>query len=408
MASTSESKVSGLAWKVGAATFSRLVLNTTRRFVYPFAPVLSRGLGVPLTAITSIIAATQATSLLGLFSGPLADRLGYKVMMLLGLGLLTIGLFAGGFLPFYGVVLVALLLAGLGKSIFDPAIQAYVSQRVPFQRRGLVIGVLEFRWAGSSLVGIPLVGFLIHYFGWRAAFFALGIAGLLSFVAVALSISGDGRSPDRRQPAGYLKAWQTLGKQRSALGAVIFAFLVSAANDNLFVVYGAWLEQSFSLSVIALGVGTGVIGVAELCGESITAAFSDRLGLKRAVMIGTTLCVISYGALPLMRQSLPLSLGGLFFVFLSFEFTFVSALSLGTELLPEYRATMMSTFLAAAGIGRMFGALIGGSIWLYGGILLTALVSAAISAMGLIALIWGLRGWEHKKYNSSTTKTPSL
>ena len=397
MTSTSDRKVSGLAWKVGAATFSRLVLNTARRFVYPFAPVLSRGLGVPLTAITSIIAATQATSLLGLFSGPLADRLGYKVMMLLGLGMLTIGLFAGGFLPFYGVVLAALLLAGLGKSIFDPAIQAYVGQRVPFQRRGLVIGVLEFSWAGSSLVGIPLVGFLIHYLGWRAPFFALGIAGLLSFVALAVSISGDGRSPDRRQPAGYLKAWQALGKQRSALGAVGFAFLVSAANDNLFVVYGAWLEQSFSLSVIALGVGTGVIGVAELCGEGLTAAFSDRLGLKRSVMIGTALCVISYGALPLMRQSLPLSLGGLFFVFLTYEFTFVSALSLSTELLPAFRATMMSTILAAAGLGRMTGALLGGSIWLSGGIMLTALVSAALSAMGLIALIWGLRGWKHKK-----------
>lgn len=396
-ASTCDRKVSGLAWKIGAATFSRLVLNTTRRFVYPFAPVLSRGLGVPLTAITSIIAATQATSLLGLFSGPLADRLGYKVMMLLGLGMLTIGLFAGGFLPFYGVVLAALLLAGLGKSIFDPAIQAYVGQRVPFERRGLVIGVLEFSWAGSSLVGIPLVGFLIHYLGWRAPFFALGIAGLLSFVALAVSISGDEKFLDRRQSAGYLKAWQALGKQRSALGAIGFAFLVSAANDNLFVVYGAWLEQSFSLSIIALGVGTGVIGVAELCGESLTAAFSDRLGLKRSVMIGMALCVISYGALPLMRQSLPLSLGGLFLIFLTYEFTIVTALSLGTELLPAFRATMMSAFLAAAGIGRMTGALIGLSIWLSGGIRLTALVSAVISAMGLIALIWGLRGWKQKK-----------
>lgn len=397
MTSASDHQVSGLAWKVGAATFSRLVLNTTRRFVYPFAPVLSRGLGVPLTAITSIIAATQATTLLGLFSGPLADRLGYKVMMLLGLGMLTIGLFAGGFLPFYGVVLAALLLAGLGKSIFDPAIQAYVGQRVPFERRGLVIGVLEFSWAGSSLVGIPLVGFLIHYLGWRAPFFALGFAGLISFAALALSISGDGRSPDRLQPAGYLKAWQALGKQRSALGASGFAFLMSAANDNLFVIYGAWLEQSFSLSVIALGVGTGVIGLAELCGESLTAAFSDRLGLKRSVMIGTALCVISYGVLPLMRQSLSSSLGGLFFVFLTHEFTIVSALSISTELLPEFRATMMSAFLAAAGIGRMVGALIGGSIWLSGGIQLTAIVSAVISAMGLMALIWGLMGWKHKK-----------
>ncbi len=392
--STSDRKVSGLAWKAGAATFSRLVLNTTRRFVYPFAPVLSRGLGVPLTAITSIIAATQATSLLGLLSGPLADRLGYKMMMMLGLGMLTIGLFAGGFLPFYGVVFTALLLAGLGKSIFDPAIQAYVGQRVPFQRRGLVIGLLEFSWAGSSLVGIPLVGFLIHYLGWRAAFFALGIAGLFSFVALAVSIPKDGKPLDRGQPAVYLKAWQTLGKQRSALGAIGFAFLMSAANDSLFVIYGAWLEESFNLSIIALGVGTGVIGVAELCGESLTAAFSDRLGLKRSVIIGAALCVISYGALPLMRQSLPLSLGGLFFIFITYEFTFVSALSLATELIPEFRATMMSTFLAAAGIGRMAGALIGGSIWLSGGIMLTALVSAAISAMGLMALIWGLRGWK--------------
>ena len=114
-------------------------------------------------------------------------------------------------------------------------------------------------------------------------------------------------------------------------------------------------------------------------------------------MIGTALCVISYGALPLMRQSLPLSLGGLFFIFLTYEFTFVSALSLSTELLPEFRATMMSTFLAAAGVGRMVGALIGGSIWLSGGIPLTALVSGVISAMGLMALIWGLMGWKHKK-----------
>jgi len=384
MTSTSDRKVSGLAWKVGAATFSRLVLNTTRRFVYPFAPVLSRGLGVPLTAITSIIAATQATSLLGLFSGPLADRLGYKVMMLLGLGMLTIGLFAGGFLPFYGVVLVALLLAGLGKSIFDPAIQAYVGQRVPFQRRGLVIGVLEFSWAGSSLVGIPLVGFLIHYLGWRAPFFALGIAGLMSFVAMAVSISGDGRSPDRRQTAGYLKAWRTLGKQRSALGAIGFAFLVSAANDNLFVVYGAWLEQSFSLSVIALGVGTGVIGVAELCGESLTAAFSDRLGLKRSVMIGRygPLCDKLWSAA--LDETIPPFVAGrpvFYFSDVRVYICFGPVSQHGT-------VTRISgdDDVDLPGGGRLSG-----------GIPLTALVSGVISAMGLMALIWGLMDWKHKK-----------
>ena len=85
---TSDQPVSGLVWKVGAVTLCRLVFNTARLFSYPFAPALSRGLGVPLTAITSVIAVNQSTAVHGMFFGPLADRLSYRLMMLAGLGLL--------------------------------------------------------------------------------------------------------------------------------------------------------------------------------------------------------------------------------------------------------------------------------------------------------------------------------
>ena len=157
--------VTQLTLTIVVTTLCRLVLNAARRFVYPFAPVLSRGLGVPLTAITSLIAVNQATSVLGLFFGPVADRLGYRLMMLTGMALLVAGMFAGGIFPFYGVILIALFLAGLGKSIFDPALQAYVGERVPFHRRGLVIGFLEFSWAGSTLLGIPAIALLIDRLG---------------------------------------------------------------------------------------------------------------------------------------------------------------------------------------------------------------------------------------------------
>lgn len=391
---TSDQSVSGLVWKIVAATLCRLVFNTARRFVYPFAPALSRGLGVPLTAITSIIAVNQSTAVLGMFFGPLADRLGYRLMMLAGLGLLVAGMFAGGFLPFYGVVLAALFLAGLGKNVFDIALQAYVGERVPFRRRGLVIGVLEFSWAGSTLLGIPLIGLLIEHLGWRAPFFVMGGLGLLGIAALSILIQKDGKKPVRNQTAvGLWNAWRRLGQERAALGAICFAFFVSAANDNLFVVYGAWLEKSFSLRIVALGLVTSVIGVAELSGESLTAAISDWLGLKRAIAVGLVICGISYGVLPLLDQNLPLALCGLFFIFLTYEFTIVSALSLCTELLPGSRATMMSGFLAAAGTGRVVGALIGGPVWLTGGIQMTGLVSAAISSLGLLSLVWGLRGW---------------
>ena len=84
---------------------------------------------------------------------------------------------------------------------------------------------------------------------------------------------------------------------------------------------------------------------------------------------------------------------GLFFIFISWEFTFVTGLSLGTELIPGSRATMMSGLFAGAGLGRIVGALIGGHIWLAGGIVATAIVSTLASGIALASLIWGLHGW---------------
>ena len=163
-----------LILKIVVVVICRLVLNTARRFTYPFAPVLSRELGVPLTSITSLIAVNWATSLLGIFFGPLADRFGYRKMMVLGLVMLAVGMFAGGLFPFYGVILITLFLAGLGKIVFDPAVQAYVSERVPYKRRATAIGFLEISWAGSTLLGIPLIALLIDNVGWRSPVFCHG------------------------------------------------------------------------------------------------------------------------------------------------------------------------------------------------------------------------------------------
>ena len=383
-----------LTFQLGAATLARLVINTSRRFAYPFASALSRGLGVPLAAITSLIAVNQATGAFSPLFGPLGDRWGYRVMMLAGLAMLTAGMLAGGLLPVYGMVLLALFLAGLAKSVFDPALHAYVGERVPYQRRGMAIGMLEFAWAGSALVGLPLVGLLIERLGWRSPFFVLGGLGLLSAVALRVLIPDDShRQRGSDGLSGFREAWRQLSRERAALGALGFGLLVSAANDNLFVVYGIWLESAFGLTIAVLGAATTVIGLAELLGEGLTASIADQLGLKRAVAGGVVLSALSYILLPLVGRTLSSALIGLFITFLTFEFTIVTAISLFTEILPTARATMMSSGVAALSIGRVMGALAGGPVWLAGGMLATGLVSAAVSGLALALLVWGLRGW---------------
>ncbi|HSM73118.1 MAG TPA: MFS transporter, partial [Desulfobacterales bacterium] len=328
--SPAPSKNPSLGSQVIVAVLCRLVLNTARRFPYPFAPALSRGMGVPLTAVTSLIAATQATALLGAVSGPLTDRLGCRSVMLSGLAMLVVGMLAAGFWPTYAVVVAALLLAALGKTVFDPAIQAFVGARVPFERRGAVIGLLEFSWSGCTLLGIPAIGLLMTHYGWRSPFFVLGALGLAGLAVLRLILPRD----DRRSPAGGgpWRFWQQLMRQPQALGTLGYAFWISLANDNLFVIFGAWFEESFHLSLAALGFGTVVIGAAELGGEALTAWLGDRLGLKRSVLAGLCLSTACYALLPLVGLSLWSALAGLFVLFLSLEFTIVASLSLSTEL----------------------------------------------------------------------------
>lgn len=385
-----------LAGALAAVLFSRLVLNTARRFAYPFAPVISRGLGVPLSAMTALIAVNQATGVLAIFVGPLSDRFGYRRMMLTALALLIFGMALGGAVPVYAAILAALFFAGMAKNIYDAAVQAYVGEKIPFHRRGTAVGLIELAWAASTFVGIPVLGWAIAGFGWRSPFVVLSLAAAVGLVATYRWIAPDPRPPEASTvPASPLKAVVKLFRHRTAVGAMGFAFFISAANDNIFVVYGAWLESAFDLGVAALGMSTMVIGAAELCGEILTAAFADRLGLKRAILLGTAATAAGFVVLPLAGASLPTALGALFLLFLCFEFTFVSSLTMGTELMPGARATMMAAYLAMAGVGRFVGALAGGVAWTHGGLWMTAALSLAATLMALVTLAWGLKGWNN-------------
>lgn len=381
---------------IAAITLCRTAINSARRFAYPFAPTLSRGLGVPLTDIASLIALSQSAGVACLFSGPLTDRLGYRFMMGMGLFIMIAGLLAAGFFPFYSIFCCAFFLAVLSKFIFDPAVQAYVGKYVPYARRGRAVGILETSWAASTLVGIPVIGLLIYYRGWRSPFFFLAVCGMIGLLAIRRLVPKD--TPVRKglQNAGEVhEAWRHIIRNRPALSALGVAFLISAANDMLFVVYGAWLEKDFGLSVAAIGLGTGIIGAAELTGEMLTAFFADRFGLKRSICAGLILSCACYSGLGIFQGSYMVALFGLFAVFMCFEFTIVTFLSLSTELAPAYRATMMSGILAAAGLGRAAGAWLGVPVWQIGGIEFLGYTAAAVNLAALPMLIIGLRDWRH-------------
>lgn len=379
---------------IGLATFTKLLLNITRRLAYPFAPEFARGTGVGLAAITPIIALNQVTAILGPVGAAFADRYGYKRILLAALILVALGTFGVGVFPFYATLALCLFLGGLAKCIFDPTLQAYIGRSVPYEQRGRYIGIMETAWAGSTLIGIPLAGLLITRFSWHAPFLILGVLTCLCFYGL-LKIMPRDEAPKRHKKAPrspFIANWKIIMKNPRVIGMMGFGFFMSLGCDNLFIVYGAWLETSYGLSLAAIGLGTILIGLAELLGEGVTALISDRMGLKKAIVLGGFLCSGAYFLLPVLDRGLGFVLAGLFLVFLFFEFTIVTAMGLATELVPEFRASTLSAFYAVAGMGRVAGDFSGGLVWSRSDITSIGMISGTCTLLALACLVLGGKG----------------
>jgi predicted MFS family arabinose efflux permease len=264
--------------------------------------------------------------------------------------------------------------------------QAYIGDLVPYHRRGRIMGITEFAWAASWLLGVPAAGYLIEWQDWRTPFAAVGILGIASLL-LTRRLPRTARQSSQRARL----QWQSLLQNRSALSALVYGALMMFANENVFVVYGAWMEDTFGLSVAALGVASVIIGVSEAIAEGAVAAFVDRIGKKRAVMGGIVFTTAAYLTLPLLNTNLTTALVGLAFLFVTFEFTIVASLPLVSELAPDVRGTLMAANAAALSAGRMVGSLTAATLWLAGGMRLNSAVSAAAMLASLMVLAFLVR-----------------
>lgn len=326
--------------------------------VYPFLPVFARGLGVDLAAVSLILSVRALVGALGPFLGTIADSHGRKFGMLIGVVVFTLGVILVAIWPALLPFALALILITLGKAVFDPSMHAYVGDIIPYHVRGGAIAIIEMSWSISFILGIPFMGFLINRYGWQSPFTVLGLLGLLTLLILARYLPA-GETPPAGQPGRKLPIWHHLRlvfTNRLALMGILFSVLTAASNESINVIFGVWIEASFGLQLAALGLASVVIGFSELSGEGLAGLITDRLGKMRAIASGVILNCAAALLLPVLGGTLAGALGGLFFFYITFEFTLVSTLPVMTEILPRARATLLAAGIGAFSLGRAIGA----------------------------------------------------
>ena len=365
---------------LGFLTSVRFVVNTSFRFVYPFLPAIGRGLGVSLERAGLLV---SARSLAGTATPLVVATVGRgerrSRLIVLGIALFTVGAGVTAATGVYAGAVAGFVLLGFAKPAFDVSARSYLADRVPYHRRARALSVLELTWAGALLLGAPAAGWLIDRHGWRAPFWVFAGLGLVALAAVRTAVD-----PDRGTSAPGDPPFRPGRPGVSLLGA---AALFSLAAEVVFLPFGAWLEDGFGLSLVALGGAAVAIGVAELAGEGATLAWADRVGKRRSVVVGLTISIAAFALLAPAAGSLAWGLGLLAVGFFGFEIAFVATLPLATEVVPTARARYLALLEVAVWSARAAGAAAGP--WLYGvgGLALCGATAAVVDAAAVALLL---------------------
>src|SRR6266849_1442012 len=120
-------------------------------------------------------------ALLQLPSGLLLDRFGVRRVGIISTMIWSIASFAAAISTGVGALFGARFLLGIGEAPTFPANAKATGYWFPKEERSLATAVFDSAAKFASAIGIPALGLLLVYFGWRWSFAATGFISLLYF-----------------------------------------------------------------------------------------------------------------------------------------------------------------------------------------------------------------------------------
>jgi sugar phosphate permease len=120
-------------------------------------------------------------ALLQLPSGLLLDRFGVRRVGIISTVIWSVASFAAAICTGVGGLFGARFLLGIGEAPTFPANAKAIGYWFPTDERSLATATFDAAAKFSSAIGIPLLGLLLFYFGWRWNFAATGFISLVYF-----------------------------------------------------------------------------------------------------------------------------------------------------------------------------------------------------------------------------------
>ena len=344
---------------LGVLTLVKLLLGVALRLPYLFLGTVTRNLGISVADGGRILGVGELAGLASIGIGPSLDRGRHRRWLLTGMAIGILGCFGVAAVHTSAGLLVGFGAICMGMGLIATAGHSFLGTEVPYAQRSRAIGLFETSWAGALLLGAPVAAVVMRFVGWWSPWLLVGVMLAAVMPATAARMPGHASSSTRAVASDTIFAW------RAVISTVVGSNLMVVGAIVMFATFGPWLQDQHHVKDVGLGAVAVGLGFMELISTSGSAAVADRIGKRRAVLLGMLVMTVAAVLLLVVgNRSLIAAVVGIVGLFGGFEFAYVSLLAVTSEVGGARRATVVSVEHSLSTVMRAAGAAVG--TWLYG------------------------------------------
>jgi MFS family permease len=354
----------GLPREVAVLTAVAFAVAVGFGVVAPAIPVYAREFGVGRTAAGAVISAFAFMRLVSaLGSGRLVNRIGERLVLALGIGIVAVSSALAGLAQTYTQLLVLRGVGGVGSAMFTVSAISLLLRVVDSDQRGRATGL----WQSGFLIGAiagPAIGGPLTDISLRAPFFVyavtLAAAGGIGLIFLGRTHLLDVEVDDDR-PAATVTLPQALrvSGYRAALvpnlGNGWALFGVRSSLIPLFVTEGMGASPTWT------GVGFFVSAAAQGGLLLWAGGFADRVGRRPAMLIGSTVATLSL-VLIAASDSLALYVVAMALFGAGSAFLSVAPSAVVGDVASGHGGTVIAAFQMSSDLGAVAGPLVAGRL----------------------------------------------
>ncbi|PZW45644.1 DHA1 family inner membrane transport protein [Humitalea rosea] len=357
-------------------------IGTTEFAPMGLLPVIAGDLGVSIPSAGLLVSAYAFGVLLG---APLmtltTGGLRRKTLLLLLMGLFTLGNLLSALAPGYGTLLAARLVTSLCHGAFFGVGSIVAANLVPPEKRAGAVAAMFMGLTIANVGGVPLATWFGQVAGWRAAFWGITGLGVLALAALHYALP---RAPV--EPRADIGRELRVLRRPAVLLALATTVLSSSAMFTAFTYIAPILQEVTRVSPAFVTQMLVLFGLGLTLGNYLGGRFADRALNATLVTVLAAITALLLIFAVTMHWALPAAVT----IFVWGVATFAMVPPLQTRVMrtaSDAPNLASSVNIGAFNLGNALGAVLGGAVIGVGLSYEYVAVAAAVPALAALGLV---------------------